>query len=61
MLLALEKSGLDVQDAGPVRRVSLSRVPAGKAPAGAGGPASSFALKRAEVREVLAAMTDMDP
>jgi hypothetical protein len=61
VLQAIEKSGLDVQDAGPVRRVSLSRVPAARKPAGAGGPASSFALKRAEVREVLAAMTDMDP
>ena len=61
VLQAIEKSGLDVQDAGPVRRVSLSRVPAARTPAGAGGPASSFALKRGDVREVLAAMTDMDP
>ena len=61
VLLSLEKGGLDVQDAGLVRRVSSSRVPAGKAPAGAGGAATSFALKRAEVREILAVMTDMDP
>jgi hypothetical protein len=61
VLQALEKNGLDVQDAGPVRRVSLTRMPAPRTPAGAGGAASSFALKRAEVREILAAMTDMDP
>ena len=60
-LSALEKSGLDVQDAGPVRRVSLQRMAPSRTPAGAGGPAASFALKRAEVREILAAMTDMDP
>jgi hypothetical protein len=61
VLLSLEKSGLDVQDAGPVRRVSSTRAAPGRAPAGAGGAATSFALKRAEVREILAVMTDMDP
>ena len=58
---SLEKSGLDIQDAGPVRRVSLTRQGAPRSPAGAGGPAASFALKRADVREILAVMTEMDP
>jgi hypothetical protein len=61
VLQALEKSGLDVQDAGSVRRVSSTRTGVAKGPAGAGGAAASFALKRAEVREVLAVMTEMDP
>ena len=60
-LLALEKGGLDVQDAGVVRRVSMTRLPAPRAAAGAGGSPANFALKRAEVREMLAAMTDLDP
>ncbi|HEY6546679.1 MAG TPA: hypothetical protein VI589_02200 [Vicinamibacteria bacterium] len=60
-LLALEKGGLEVQDAGALRRVSLSRVPPVKSVAGAGGPAANFALKRADVRDMLAAMTDLDP
>jgi hypothetical protein len=61
-LQAIERSGgFDVQDAGPVRRVSSSRLAGPRPPAGAGGPAASFTLKRAEVREILAAMTDMDP
>lgn len=61
ILQTLEKSGLDVQDAGPVRRVSLSRQGALRPPAGAGGPTATFTLKRADVREVLAVMTEMDP
>ncbi len=61
LLTALEKSGLDIQDTGPVRRVSLTKLlPARAAPAG-GQPTASFALKRTEVREILAVMTDMDP
>jgi len=60
-LTALEKSGLDVQDAGVLRRVSLARAPAAKPSAGAGGPAANFALKRADVRDMLAAMADLDP
>lgn len=58
----LEKqAGLRVSAPGPLRRVSLAR---GTAPAlpslGNGMPTVSFALKRAEVRDVLAVMTDMD-
>jgi hypothetical protein len=34
--------------------------PAGARPAGDGGPPASFALKRAEVRDVLAAMAEVD-
>jgi hypothetical protein len=58
----LEKSGLDITDSGPVRRVSLGRPGKSKATAApGGGTAATFALKRADVREILAAMTDMDP
>ncbi len=41
---------------------SRCRAPAAsKTTAGAGGPAANFALKRADVRDMLAAMTDLDP
>jgi hypothetical protein len=61
-LLAIEKSGagVDVADSGPVRRVSSSRVASHDSPSG-GAPTASFALKRVEVRELLAVMTDMEP
>jgi hypothetical protein len=59
-LLAIEKSGVDVADSGPVRRVASSRVASHAAPSG-GAPTASFALKRVEVRELLAVMTDMEP
>jgi hypothetical protein len=59
-LLAIEKSGVDVANSGPVRRVSSSRVAAHESPSG-GAPTASFALKRVEVRELLAVMTDMEP
>lgn len=61
LLTALEKTGLDVQDSGIVRRVSLTRVPVRKSTSAPGEPTASFALKRAEVREILAVMTDIDP
>jgi hypothetical protein len=60
-LAALRKAGLDIADRGPVRRVSSSR---GKAQALApmgGSPDATFSLKRADARELLAIMTDMDP
>ena len=60
-LAALEKAGIDASDAAPVRRVAQARAPA-RTPAAAGGtPRATFALKRAEVRDLLAVMTDMDP
>ena len=59
-LLAIEKAGVDVGDAGLVRRVSLSKVTT--VPGAAGGtPTASFALKRVDVRELLAVMTDIEP
>jgi hypothetical protein len=61
ILAALEKGGLDVEDAGALRRVSMARRPPPRPASGAGGPAANFTLKRAEVREMLAAMTDLDP
>lgn len=60
VLLAMEKSGVDVADSGPVRRVSSSRAASHQSPSG-GAPSASFALKRVEVRELLAVMTDMEP
>ncbi len=59
-LLAIERSGVDVADSGPVRRVSSAKLPVRPSPSG-GTPAASFALKRVEVRELLAVMTDMEP
>jgi hypothetical protein len=43
-----------------VRRVGAAR-PAAARPAADAGPPSSFALKHAEVRDVLAAMAEVDP
>lgn len=60
-LAALRKSaGIEIAESGPVRRVSTARLLPRKEPP-AGGPPSSFSLKRAEVRDVLAAMSDVDP
>jgi len=60
-LAALRKgAGVEIAAGGAVRRVSRSRLPAASA-AGDGGPRASFALKRAEVRDVLAAMAEVDP
>ena len=59
-LAALRKaSGVEIGASGWVRRVGAAR-PAGARPAGDGGPPASFALKRAEVRDVLAAMAELD-
>jgi hypothetical protein len=59
-LAALRKaSGVEIGATGAVRRVGAVR-PAGARPAGDGGPPASFALKRAEVRDVLAAMAEVD-
>jgi hypothetical protein len=59
-LAALRKaSGVEIGATGSVRRVGAVR-PAGARPAGDGGPPASFALKRAEVRDVLAAMAEVD-
>jgi hypothetical protein len=61
VLASLEKSGIDIQDSGPVRRVSLAKLPAARPTPAGGTPTASFTLKRTEVREILAVMTDMDP
>lgn len=63
ILALLEKqAGLRVSAPGSLRRVSVARgaaAPAVPSPQG-GTPTVSFALKRAEVRDVLAVMTDLD-
>jgi hypothetical protein len=60
-LAAIRKAGgIEVSDAGPVRIVTAARVvPRKDAPSG--GPPSGFALKRVEVRDLLAGMADVDP
>ena len=60
-LAAVRKgAGVEIAAGGIVRRVGAAR-PAAARPAADGGPPSSFALKRAEVRDVLAAMAEVDP
>ncbi len=60
-LAAVRKAtGVEVSDAGPVRVVSSTRL-AARNDAPAGGSPASFALKRAEVRDLLAGMADVDP
>jgi hypothetical protein len=61
LLASLERSGVDVQETGLVRRVSAGKLPPTRGAAAGGTPTASFALKRTEVREILAVMTDMDP
>lgn len=63
-IAALRKSGLRVSEPTPLRRVSLGAVAdLAPAPAHAGEDArrASFGLKRADVREVLALMSEIDP
>jgi len=60
-LAAIRKgAGVEIAASGIVRRVGAAR-PAAPRPVTEGGPPSSFALKRAEVRDVLAAMAEVDP
>ena len=60
-LAAVRKaSGVEIADAGRVRVVSAERLALRK-DAPANGPPSSFALKRVEVRDLLAGMADVDP
>ncbi|MCM2254066.1 MAG: hypothetical protein NDJ94_00210 [Vicinamibacteria bacterium] len=58
-LAALAKLGLHISPPGPIRRVSVGKSVAVPA-AGGGGATGSFALKRANVRDLLALMTDLD-
>jgi hypothetical protein len=60
--LIADRTKVKISEAGPVRRAS--RTPMGPVPStlgGGGAAAVSFALKRAEVRELLALMTEIDP
>jgi hypothetical protein len=62
VLAAAARAGFDVSEPAPIRRVSMPRTPSPKSVRATGGtPTASFALKRAEVREALAVMTDADP
>jgi hypothetical protein len=60
-LAAIRKAaGVEIPTSGVVRRVGRPRASAAP-PAADGGPPASFALKRVEVRDLLAAMADVDP
>jgi hypothetical protein len=58
--LIRDEAKVGIGESGRVRRVSRTRPSAGAIPP-AGGEPVSFALKRADVRELLAVMTDIDP
>ena len=65
-LATLGKTGLSISGAGPIRRVSRSRdgaapKPASSPAAPAPGPGVSLMRKRAEVRDLLARMSDAQP
>jgi hypothetical protein len=60
--LISRETKVEIAGPGPVRRVSrTSPAPAPPDPGGGGTAAVSFALKRAEVRELLALMSEIDP
>jgi hypothetical protein len=60
-IAAFEKLGVKVGAPGPIRRVAAARNGVPRAPASSGGsPTGTFTLKRAEVRDVLAVMTEAD-
>jgi Pilus assembly protein, PilO len=60
-LAAIRKAaGVEIAGGGPVWRVSTSRQPP-RYDTATGGPPATFALKRTEVRDLLAAMADVDP
>ncbi len=60
-LTLLHKSaGLELTQTGPLRRVSLTRTNT-RPDLPAGGPMASFSVKRSEVRDLLAAMAELDP
>ncbi len=61
-LAAIRKAaGVEIAAGGTVRRVGPARPAPAARSAAEGGPPASFALKRAEVRDVLAAMAEVDP
>lgn len=58
--LLRKSAGLELGEIGPVRRVSVARG-ATRFETPPGGPLASFSLKRTEVRDLLAAMAEVDP
>jgi hypothetical protein len=62
-LAALQKLGLSVTAAGPVRRVALAQTAAASEPLELthAPPVASFLLKRTPTREILAVMTEAQP
>lgn len=63
VLAAVRRLGVEVAGAAPLRIVRLAGAPAdaGARPAPEGASVATFTMKRAEVRDVLALMTDLDP
>jgi hypothetical protein len=61
-LAAIRKSSrVELTEIGPLRRVSPTRPPPRVGAAPTGGALASFALKRVEVRDLLATMAEVDP
>ena len=61
-LAAIRKgAGVEIAASGTRAARRVRRAPRAPRPAAESGPPASFALKRAEVRDVLAAMADVDP
>jgi hypothetical protein len=61
-LAAVQKAaGIRISEAGRIRRVTTSRPPSLPAAGDPQGPVATFLLKRAEIRDLVAAMADLDP
>jgi hypothetical protein len=58
--LLRKSAGVELAPIGPLRRVSLARA-ATRPELPAGGPLASFSVKRSDVRDLLAAMAELDP
>ncbi|MGE5125062.1 MAG: hypothetical protein ACM3PV_02135 [Betaproteobacteria bacterium] len=60
LALLHKTAGVELTPIGPLRRVSLARSPT-RPELPAGGPLASFSVKRTDVRDLLAAMAELDP
>jgi hypothetical protein len=60
-LAALRKTSLGISETGRIRRVGPGRTVAVTPPEAAGGAAATFTVKRADARDILAVMTELDP
>lgn len=60
-LAALRKTNLGISEAGRIRRVGPTRSAAPALTDSAGGPPAAFSVKRADARDILAVMAELDP